>query len=50
MAAKTIDQMRSLIRSAYPHTKWQTRVDKMSNDQVYAVYMRLLRSGAIRTN
>lgn len=38
----SVEQMRSAIRNAYSGQRWSDRVDKMSDQQVIAVYFRLL--------
>lgn len=38
----TIDEMRFIIRQKYNTTTWHTRVDKMPNNQVVAVYYSFL--------
>ena len=50
MASKTTAEMRNAIRHAYPGTRWSERVDSMTDGQVYAVYMRLLKDGRITVN
>ena len=37
----SIDQMRAFIADQYPSKRWKDRVAKMSNGQVYAIYMRI---------
>lgn len=42
----SIDQMRNHLRKLYNGAyKWVDKVNKMSNMQVYAIYMRMLESG-----
>lgn len=35
------NQERELLKKAYPSKKWAEKVDKMSDSQVVAVFMRL---------
>lgn len=45
----TYDQMRDALRKQYNGApKWVAKVDKMSTDQVIAVYRRMQRSGQIK--
>lgn len=37
----SIEQMRKAIKEAYPGADWPSKVDKMSDRQVFAVYDRL---------
>ncbi len=39
---------RSLVRDAYSGKSWKTKVDKMSDDQVIAIYFRLKGQGKIK--
>ena len=32
------DPVRNFVRAMYPGPKWQSRVDGMSREQVYAIY------------
>lgn len=41
----TVDQMRYDISKIYPGVKWKRKVDKMSDNQVIAVYYNFERSG-----
>lgn len=43
----TIDQMRDEVIDAYPSSKWKARVDRMSDNQVIALYHSLLREGKL---
>lgn len=43
-----VEQMRSAIVKAYPGKKWADKVKKMSDNQVIAIYNRLLQSGKLR--
>lgn len=38
---------RELLKTVYPSKKWATKVDKMSDSQVVAVYMRLRAQGKL---
>ena len=38
---------RQLLKQVYPNKKWAERVDKMSDNQVVAVYMRLRVQGKL---
>lgn len=40
--------MRAWVKSAYPGPVWEKRVDKMTNAQVLAVYLRLVQTGKIK--
>lgn len=45
----SIAQQRTALISAYPGSKkWQSKVDKMPEDQVVAVYLRLKGQGKIK--
>lgn len=35
-------QMRAFLKKEYPFEKWSQRVDKMSDNQVAATYMRMI--------
>lgn len=37
----TMAQMRQFVYDAYPGTKWQDRVKKMSDAQIFATYRRM---------
>lgn len=42
----SIDQMRNYLKKLYRGAqKWVDKVNKMSDKQVYAIYMRVLESG-----
>lgn len=41
----SMQMMRKYVREAYPSAKWRARVDKMSDNQVFAVYSRLVLGG-----
>lgn len=38
----TLAQMRQYVYDAYPGTRWQERVRKMSDSQIWATYNRLM--------
>jgi hypothetical protein len=38
---------RLLLKSAYPNKKWAAKVDKMSDNQVVAVVLRLKQQGKL---
>ena len=45
----TYDQMRAVLRKQYSGApKWVAKVDKMSTNQVVAVYYRMLNSGQLK--
>lgn len=39
---------REAVKKAYPNRKWATRVDKMTDAQVVAVYFRLQKQGKVK--
>lgn len=41
MRALTIDKKREALKSVYSSKKWAFKVDKMPDDQIAAVYLRL---------
>ena len=42
----SIDQMRNYLKKLYRGAqKWVDKVNKMSDKQVYAIYMRMIESG-----
>lgn len=43
----TVEQMRGEIRLAYTGVAWTARVDRMSDNQVIAVYHRLSTTGKL---
>lgn len=44
----SVEQMRAVLRKAYHGAwKWVSKVNKMSDAQVYAIYMRMLESGQL---
>ena len=43
----TTAQKRNAVKNAYPHSDWGKRVDKMTDDQVIAIYLRLKLQGKI---
>ena len=38
---KAIEQKREALKGAYPSVKWRERVDKMKDDEVIAIFLRL---------
>uniref|UniRef100_A0AAU7GZV5 Helix-turn-helix DNA binding domain protein n=1 Tax=Streptomyces phage Scarif TaxID=3158858 RepID=A0AAU7GZV5_9CAUD len=43
-----ISQQRELIKQAYPHSKtWSSKVDKMPEGQVQAIFLRMRREGKV---
>jgi hypothetical protein len=44
----SIEQMRKAIEKVYPGDKWKKRVDKMSPNQILAVYNRMLDSRKLK--
>jgi len=43
-----ISQLRELIKQAYPHSKtWPSKVDKMPEGQVQAIFLRMRKAGKI---
>lgn len=44
----SVDAMRQAVVMAYPGDNWKKRVQKMSDDQVIAVYKRLRLMGKIK--
>lgn len=46
--SKTVAQQRQDLISAYPlSTQWKTKVNKMPDDQVIAIYLRLKQQGRV---
>ena len=44
----SIAQMRSILKEQYGRSrKWSAKVDSMSDNQVMAIYYRMLRSGQL---
>lgn len=41
------NQERELLKKAYPNKRWAEKVDKMSAEQVVAVYLRLKSQGKV---
>ena len=41
-------QMRDYVSKAYPGVAWKNKVSRMSDNQVLAVYTRLLHSGKLK--
>lgn len=44
----TIEQMRGILSRVYISQFWKAKVAKMSEKQVYAVYMRFLEEGKLK--
>lgn len=44
----SIDLMRGAVKKAYPGEGWKKKVDKMSSNQVLAVYSKLLDNKKIK--
>lgn len=42
MATISIDQMRKVVADRYPGTSWKIKVKNMPDDQILAIYMRLI--------
>jgi hypothetical protein len=38
---------RELVKQAYPYKSWYIKVDKMTDAQIYALFLRLRREGKI---
>lgn len=38
----SIEQMKAALKKSYPGPKWSVKVDKMSDKQIAATYMRLM--------
>ena len=47
-SALTTVNMRGWVRSAYPGPNWKKKVDKMSDDQIIALYYSLVKQGKIK--
>jgi len=43
----TINQRRDNLKTVYPSPKWTHKVDKMSDNQVLAIYLRLQAQGKL---
>jgi hypothetical protein len=41
-------QTRELIKKAYPGNKWADKVNRMSDQQAFAVFVRLRQKGKIK--
>lgn len=41
MANTTISDMRNILKKKYPTVAWAAKVDKMKDDQVQAIYLRM---------
>lgn len=48
MASLSVLRMREILKSVYESSNWDKKVDRMSDGQVYAVYMRYLREGKLK--
>lgn len=44
----TNDQMREKVAEAYSGDNWKLKVRRMPDDQIVAIYYRLLKSGKIK--
>ena len=44
----TNSDRRGWVKSAYPGPKWTQKVDKMTDEQVLAIYQRLIQNGKIK--
>lgn len=44
----TNDQMRDKVMEAYRGDNWKQKVRRMPDDQIIAIYYRLLKSGRIK--
>ena len=44
----SIEKMRGIISRVYVSQFWKAKVNKMSDKQVYAVYMRFLEEGKLK--
>lgn len=44
----SINRMRELVAAAYPGPGWKSKVKNMPDDQIIAVYRRLVVSGKIK--
>lgn len=44
----SIEQMRGILSRVYVSQFWKAKVNKMSDKQVYAVYMRFLEDGKLK--
>lgn len=45
MASQSISTMRAAITAVYPGNKWRMRVDRMSDNQVIAIFHSFSRNG-----
>jgi hypothetical protein len=41
------NQTREMVKKAYPGEKWAAKVNRMSDQQAFAVFVRLRRQGKI---
>lgn len=48
MATGTESREREAVKAAYPSGKWASKVTKMSDQQVTAVYLRLKAQGKVQ--
>lgn len=46
----TVEQMREEILNVYPSESWETRVKRMPDDQVTAIYLKFSASGKFDKN
>ena len=44
----TTANMRDWVKSSYPSDTWRKKVDKMSDEQIIAVYYSLVKQGKIK--
>lgn len=44
----SVEQMRATLGRVYISQAWKAKVSKMSDNQVYAVYMRFLETGKLK--
>lgn len=43
----TVDEKRKAVKDAYPWSSWSDRVDRMSDDQLCAIYDRLKKQNKV---
>ncbi len=43
-----VDEMRAELMKLYPGEKWKMKVTAMSDDQVIAIWRRMLRDGQVK--
>ena len=41
-------EIRNQVKAVYPYPKWYRKVDAMTDQQVFATYQRLVKSGKIK--